>query len=53
MKVWFYCSMCGRGKTVEIEDGGKTIAAIIRESGWIVQHNGDNWDRYCSKDCAE
>lgn len=53
MKLQFYCSMCGKEKEVETEDGGMTLAALIMKAGWIVQHNGEYWDRYCSKKCAE
>jgi hypothetical protein len=56
MDLELYCSMCGKEKTIPVHvdaASGKIDAAeAIRKAGWITQSNGENFDIYCSKQCA-
>ena len=57
MKLEIYCAMCGKERSIEIpltrESTSRTLHGIVESKDWIVQLNGDNFDIYCSKKCAE
>lgn len=57
MRLEINCAMCGREKVILIENtvraAKKSFASVIQNDDWIVQRNGENFDIYCSKKCAE
>lgn len=54
MRLEFYCSMCGKEKTVAVkpEDGRVDAKRAVESIGWISQQNGEHFDIYCCKKCA-
>lgn len=64
MKLIVSCAMCGPGAArsrrrteIEIDTEGLSpdtiLRKVIEDAGWIVQINGENFDIYCCKGCAE
>jgi hypothetical protein len=57
MKLEIYCSMCGKEKEIpiksEVVGAEMTLQRVVAGTGWITQQNGQSFDIYCSKKCAE
>ncbi len=51
------CSMCGKEEDHLLEpteySHATTLADVVRRAKWIGQQNGEHFDTYCSKKCAE
>lgn len=51
------CATCGRERLFvprqEQFSSNTTIGEVVNKVGWIGQQNGENFDTYCSKRCAE
>lgn len=56
LEIRLCCAMCGCDKDLGMvkftAPDSPSVTAIIERAGWIWQHNGDNFDVYCSKRCA-
>ncbi len=57
MRIDIYCAMCGVGKTIDINLQKVKMETpawkILKPARWVLQQNGDNFDMYCSKRCAQ
>jgi hypothetical protein len=57
MTIEICCSMCGRYKSIPVNKEktamNTTLQAVVEDSGWIAQQNGNNFDIYCSNRCAK
>ena len=55
MELEISCAMCGKEKKIAIptDEPIPSIEDVIVRAKWIVEHNGPNFDIYCSKRCAE
>lgn len=55
--VTLTCSMCGTDRTVSLVDNDCSpytqLKRVVEIAEWIGQSNGNNYDTYCSKKCAE
>lgn len=59
MELQIECVMCGKEKVIplplDIIDPHRSLKYLIEDMApsWITQLNGNNFDVYCSKKCAE
>lgn len=63
MTVHLRCAMCFNSKDVELDinprrtkkvfSGESTLADVVAKAKWIGQQNGQNFDIYCCKRCAQ
>ena len=61
LEVKAICDMCGQKEiTVGVPNDfplkpriRDLFTRLIEEAGWVVQINGEHFDTYCSKRCAQ
>lgn len=56
MELHVDCAMCGKNQVIRpvpLDRGEPNIRAVIEATGWRVEMNGQNFDIYCSRKCAE
>lgn len=58
MELHIECVMCGKEKVIPLPldtiDPHRSLQYLIDDMapGWVTQLNGNNFDTYCSKKCA-
>ncbi len=56
MKIEVFCAQCGHSAEYDLDTKeirfNTTIGGLLVDRKWIFQQNGENFDIYCSKECA-